>query len=87
MILSEVRDYVRERGQASLSDIALHFSAEPDAVRGMLEVWVRKGKVSKRMIAAACGTSCHQCASAATEVYIWDTEKPGIHNCPLSVPK
>ena len=52
MILSEVRHYLRQRGQASLDDIALHFDADPMAVRGMLDIWIRKGKAHKQNTAA-----------------------------------
>lgn len=71
MILSDIRSYLAEKGQVTLSDVALHFDITPDAARGMLEVWVRKGKVSRRSVSASCGSSCSQCAPAATEVYVW----------------
>jgi len=71
MILSQVRDYLKQRGQCTLSDIALHFDTDADAVRGMLEVWIRKGKVEKRSATDSCGTSCQSCDPAATEVYSW----------------
>ena len=71
MILSDIRDYLTEKGEATLNDVALHFDISPDAARGMLEVWMRKGKVSRRSISASCGSSCSQCDPAATEVYAW----------------
>ena len=71
MILSDIRDYLEEKGEATLSDVALHFDITPDAARGMLEVWMRKGKVSRRSVSASCGSSCNQCDPAATEVYAW----------------
>jgi putative ferrous iron transport protein C len=71
MILSDIRRYLEQRGQASLSDIALHFDADPDAVRGMLEAWIRKGKVIKRSSTASCGSSCQSCDPASTELYVW----------------
>ncbi len=71
MILSDIRRYLEQRGQATLADIALHFDASPDAVRGMLEVWMRKGRVQRRMATGSCGSSCNQCAPAATEIYVW----------------
>lgn len=71
MILSDIKQYLMERGSAPLSDIALHFDSEPDAIRGMLEQWIRKGKVRKRMLAASCGSSCDKCDSDATELYEW----------------
>lgn len=71
MILSDIRDYLRQRGQATLSDIAMHFDTDPDAVRGMLEVWIRKGRVRKQMATSSCGSSCSQCDPARTEIYSW----------------
>ena len=75
MILSQVRDYIKHRGQCTLSDIALHFDADADAVRGMLEVWIRKGKVEKHSATESCGTSCQSCDPAATEIYSWSGNK------------
>ena len=71
MILSEIRDYLKERGQASLQDLALHFDADPDALRGMLAHWIRKGQVTRRSAAAACGSSCTQCDPTSVELYVW----------------
>ena len=71
MILSDIRHYLQQRGQATLADIALHFDADPNAVRGMLNVWIRKNKVHKKMATASCGGSCTQCDPAATEIYVW----------------
>ncbi|MCU7920714.1 MAG: FeoC-like transcriptional regulator [Candidatus Thiodiazotropha sp. (ex Epidulcina cf. delphinae)] len=71
MILSDIRDFLAKRGQATLAEIALHVDAEPDAVRGMLQQWVRKGRIEQRKVEAACGSSCNRCDPAATELYVW----------------
>ena len=71
MILSDIRRYLEQRGQATLADIALHHQADTDAVRGMLEVWIRKGMIHRRMATSSCGSSCGQCDPAATEIYVW----------------
>jgi len=72
MILSEIRNFMQQREQFSLADIALHFDIEPDAARGMLETWIKKGKVRRRSATSSCGTSCSQCDAAATEIYVWE---------------
>jgi hypothetical protein len=82
MILSDIRLYLEQRGQASLADIALHFDTEPDAVRGMLNVWIRKDKVYKKMATASCGGSCTQCDPAATEIYVWAASTTNIQPAP-----
>ena len=84
MILSDIREYLKQRGQASLGDIALHFDADPAAVQGMLEIWIRKGKVEKRAATASCGSSCQQCDPAATEIYRW-LDSARTHLAPLPV--
>lgn len=85
MILSDIRDYIKQRGQCSLSDIALHFDCDADAVRGMLELWVRKGKVEKNIATPSCGTSCQSCDPATTEVYIWH-ESSGHKTIDVAIP-
>jgi hypothetical protein len=74
MILSEIGTYLRRRGQASLRELALHFGAEPDAVRGMLAHWIGKGRVCRKS-AAACG-GCTQCDPATLEIYVWADAAP-----------
>ena len=71
MILSEIKRYLMERQHATLIDIAHHIGSEPDAVRGMLEQWIRKGKVVKHMAGSACGSGCNKCEDTVTEVFEW----------------
>lgn len=78
MILSDLRDYLRQREQASLQDMALHFDADPEALKGMLEHWIRKGKVTRQTAKASCGDSCTQCDPASVEIYVWGKQQqPG----------
>lgn len=74
---------MQQHGQVSLSDIALHFDIEPDAVRGMLDIWIKKGKVHRRSATSSCGTSCSQCDTAATEIYVWESSDFSVE---LSLP-
>ncbi len=71
MILSDIKQYLKQRGSASLSDISLHFDTDPDAMRGMLDQWIRKGKVTKQSAKATCGSGCNRCGLEGTEVYRW----------------
>lgn len=80
MILSDIKRYLMERHRASLEDIAMHFDASPDAVRGMLDHWIRKGRVTKESIDMACGDSCNKCAPATTEIYTWVGDGAGAAN-------
>ena len=72
MILSEIKRYLMENKRATLGDLAVHFDAEPDAMRGMLEQWIRKGRVLKSELGASCDKACAKCCSdSAVEIYEW----------------
>lgn len=70
MILAQIKTYLQQRGSACLSDIALHFDSTPDAVRGMLAIWIGKGKVRRHGSDAAC-SSCGHCEPERMEWYEW----------------
>jgi len=71
MILSDVRDYLKQQQRISLQELANHFDIEADALRGMLAKWIAKGKVKQVDMGAACGTTCCKCDAAMTEIYEW----------------
>lgn len=71
MILSELRDFLKEKHRASLNDLVVHFDADADALRGMLDKWIHKGKVQRSLAESACGTSCCKCDPLLTEIYEW----------------
>ena len=81
MILAEIKKYLMLCQRAMLGDIALHVEADVDAVRGMLEYWMRKGKVRKTMVTAVCGSGCCKCDIATTEIYQW-LDIPGAASLP-----
>jgi putative ferrous iron transport protein C len=72
MILSDIKRYLQEHRQASLSDLSLHFDTTPDAMRGMLEQWIHKGRVSRTILESGCHKSCSACSChGETEIYAW----------------
>lgn len=72
MILRDIRQYLELHGRATLGDIALHFGSEPEAMRGMIDVWVRKGAIRQLDIEATCNSTCPMsCADSAMTIYEW----------------
>lgn len=71
MILTDIRDYLRLKGQAPLRDMALEFGIEQDTLRPMLEQWVSKGKAIKLPQGTNCGGGCNSCAPETIEIYQW----------------
>ncbi len=70
MILSDLRDYIKQQHRVALSDLIIHFDMDADALRGMLDKWINKGKIRKLPLASSCG-SCCQCDATLTEIYEW----------------
>lgn len=71
MILSELRDYLKQQRRLSLLEMANHFDTDADALRGMLRKWISKGKVRRLNLGSVCGTGCCKCDPAMTELYEW----------------
>lgn len=69
MTPSDLRTYLRQRGQASLIDLAARFDSDPALIQDVLGYWQRKGKVHAS--GAACGKSCNQCNNHQTIFYQW----------------
>ncbi|MGZ8995866.1 MAG: FeoC-like transcriptional regulator [Rhodospirillales bacterium] len=73
-MLTTLKGYLVTHRAASLGELARHLRADPDAVRGMLEHWIRKGKV-RRLAGARC-SGCDSCAPTDFELYEWVGERP-----------
>lgn len=71
MILSELTAYLAERKRAALIDISLHFDSDPEALRLMLSLLERKGRVRKLPTGTTCGGGCSKCDPASVEIYEW----------------
>jgi len=70
MLLVEVKVYLSTRGLVSLDDLAAHFTVEPDAMRGIVEIWVAKGRARRVNQTLPCGT-CGKCKTPTVDIYEW----------------
>ena len=75
MILSQVSDYLKSHRRVALRDLAIGLNASPDALREMLAVLERKGRVTKLAAGSACG-GCNKCSPASVEIYEWNAPAP-----------
>lgn len=73
MILTDLQTYLARKEVASLADLSQHFHADPDLLRDMLQIMVRKGRVEKRMLEHCDG--CTQCPPETVEFYEWTATK------------
>lgn len=47
MIISELKSYIQRHHGVARDELARHFALSEDGVDAMLEIWIRKGKLSK----------------------------------------
>ena len=80
-MLIDLRDYISKRGVCSLAEISHHFKTSPDAMRGMLAHWVRKGKLSVEPL--SCKSGCVSCEPELLELYRWHEAINKINICNL----
>ncbi len=83
-VLLDLGAYLKEHENASMRDLCSHFRLEPEALRGMLDHWIRKGRVTRLDFTAGCGCgtcgakSCGACGiEDSFEIYEW-RKRPGI---------
>ena len=72
MSLLAIKAFLNKPEGVSLAELCFHFSYEPETLRAMLSLWVRKGKVRCWQRTSKCGSQCHSCSFAATELYRWE---------------
>ncbi len=72
MLLKELQTHLKQNRRASLAELEHQFHIEADALRGMLNQLIRKGRVCK-VDGQACG-GCHSCAPETIEFYEWKIE-------------
>ncbi|WP_373690658.1 FeoC-like transcriptional regulator [Endozoicomonas sp. ISHI1] len=68
MLLS-IRDYLSEKGVCTLAELSQHFEVDPEAMKGMLAHWLRKGKLVEE--SSGCKQGCVSCAPEQLVVYRW----------------
>jgi hypothetical protein len=74
MILSQVRNYLRHHGRASVRDMAARFDMEAGAIEGMMEILTQRGQV-KRLDCTSCASTGSCSMAAGTAIYMWKEGK------------
>ena len=72
-MLIKIRDYLKQQKVCSLADLSVKFNTTPEAMRGMLSHWLRKGQLSceQPVCFVACKKGCVSCDPAELEIYRW----------------
>jgi putative ferrous iron transport protein C len=72
MILADLKTYLIQCRRADLTDLSARFDIDCDALRGMLEAWVARGRV-RRLESSGTKTckTCCGCELTGPEIYEW----------------
>jgi DeoR/GlpR family transcriptional regulator of sugar metabolism len=69
-MLTEIRDYIKQRERVSVEDIALHFDITPELAAQQIRHWEAKGKVILLQTSHRC-SGCKGCQGQSTQIYAW----------------
>lgn len=74
MTLTDLHNYIRDHGKATLSEISYAFKADAGVTERMLAVWVQKGKIRlhKPEASGQC-RGCCSCDKNAGQYYEWQS--------------
>ena len=70
MILSELQTYITEQHRVSLAQMELRFGIDANALRGMLNYLIHKGRIYKLPAPYRCH-GCTVCSTESLEFYEW----------------
>lgn len=82
MIVSRLEHYLREHRRAALSDMAIALNADADALRPMLGMLERKGRIRRLPAGTACGGGCSKCHPSTIELYEWGESTASVMHGP-----
>ncbi|MDA1381654.1 FeoC-like transcriptional regulator [Plesiomonas shigelloides subsp. oncorhynchi] len=69
MILQDLRDLLQKHGRMTRKDLARQLNSSEDGVDAMLQVWMRKGRVSKdeqKCVAALAAARRKRCTTVGS---------------------
>ncbi|NJN32706.1 MAG: sugar metabolism transcriptional regulator [Synechococcales cyanobacterium RM1_1_8] len=78
MILSELQNYLIEHHRVSLAQLEVKFGIDANALRGMINHLVHKGRLHKVTTPARCH-GCSICSEASLEFYEWSSPEQKEH--------
>lgn len=70
MILQQLKSYIEAHPGCSVRELANYFDTREDAIRAMLEPWIKRGRLSRNS-QAGCGGGCGCGADANSEYLYW----------------
>lgn len=70
MILLDLRNYLAEHKRVTLTDMSHRFDITQEAACGMMEHWIKKGRVRELSPGTFCA-GCEGCGPGIRKIYEW----------------
>jgi predicted transcriptional regulator of viral defense system len=71
MIISRLSEYLQRHQRASVRDMALSLDTDVEALRSMLNMLERKGRIARLPSGTSCSGGCGKCQPETVEIYEW----------------
>jgi putative ferrous iron transport protein C len=76
-MLLQLKSYLKEKGIVSLEELAAYLDEDPNVIQDMLEHFIRKGQVVKKVSSDRCDTCTMHCGIDLLAVYEWKDFQKG----------
>jgi putative ferrous iron transport protein C len=71
MLLIKLKKHLQDNHFVSLFELMAAFNIDPDVLREMLKLLIRKNIIRLRNKTNQCGSTCFKCNPFVTEIYEW----------------
>jgi hypothetical protein len=71
MLLIKLKQYLHDNHLVSLFELMTKFNIDPDVLREMLKLLIRKDIIRLKNKTNQCGSKCFKCNPFVTELYEW----------------
>ena len=68
-MLLQIREFIHREQVVSTQQLAREFHVDEQALQPMLDIWIRRGVISKCEEKIACKSSCFRCTTNAPVYY------------------
>jgi putative ferrous iron transport protein C len=75
MMLLQLKSYLMAKEAVTLEELAMHFDEDPNVIQDMLEHFIRKGQVIKKVPNARCDACTITCGLEHLSVYQWQEKQ------------
>lgn len=70
-MLYDLRSYIKKYRQVAITQVCREFNIDAQALKPILDIWVKKGVIKSFASPIACKSSCGACKFSTESYYCW----------------